>query len=132
VPAKGRGKGRSGGKPAPGPAPAAAEPSVDPLEGLFESFPSEVHEILREMFSEEHLEKKTELTRPLNWSVMSSIEEFLREHELPRSASILSRFIRTSFRYLISHSRKGREEYVEALRQASLTQREEVSPAPPG
>ena len=115
-----------------GPEPGGAEPGAEaPLDELFDSFPSEVHEILREMFDEENLEKKTELARPLNWSVMSSFAELLREKGLRRSAALLERFVVTSFRYLISHNRKGREEYVEALRQPTLQPgSEQAAPRP--
>lgn len=94
------------------------------LNQIFESIPSELKAILDQLFSDDELEKKTDLTRPINWSVMSVLAEFLRQRGLKRSAGIVEAFVNTSFKYLISKSRKGREEFVEALKRAALETQE--------
>lgn len=93
--------------------------SQSPLETLFNSTPSVEREIVNELFSNENLDRKTELKHPVNWSIIDVIRQYLKDHNLPYSATILQNFIETSFRYLISKNRKGRAEYVEALKALS-------------
>jgi hypothetical protein len=95
------------------------------LDNLFSATPSVEKEIVDELFSEENLDRKTELKRPIQWSVMKVLREFLDEHDLPYSSNILMEFVETSFRFLISRNRKGREEYVKALR--AVTTRSETT-----
>lgn len=73
--------------------------------------------IVQELISNNNLEKKTELSNPLRWSCLTMIQEFILNHNLKQSSSILARFTETAFRYLISKERKGRVEYVEALKE---------------
>jgi hypothetical protein len=93
--------------------------SQSPLESLFNSTPSVEREIVNELFSNENLDRKTELKHPVSWSIIDVIRQYLKDHQLPYSANILQNFIETSFRYLISKNRKGRAEYVEALKALS-------------
>lgn len=72
--------------------------------------------IVEELLNEEHLETKTELRKPLRWSCMNIVQKFIDNHKLPTSAQILGDFLDISFRYLISNERKGRGEYIEALK----------------
>jgi hypothetical protein len=51
---------------------------------------------------------------------MSTISEFLQIKKMDQTTKIIENFINRSFRYLISHERKGRIEYIEAL--GNLTQ----------
>ena len=71
--------------------------------------------IVEQLLNDENLDTKTELRKPLRWSCMNSIKDFIEEHKLPKSADILKEFINVSFKYLISNERKGRKEYIEAL-----------------
>ena len=84
--------------------------------------------IVEQLLNNENLETKTELSKPLRWSCMNSVKEFIQNHNLPISSSILQNFINTSFRYLISNKRKGREEYIKALNALnnSLSEKEEI------
>jgi hypothetical protein len=95
--------------------PGVNVPAESPLASLFASSPSVEKEIVDELFSNENLDRKTELNKPITWSVMNTLWAFLDEHELRYSSGILRNFLDTSFRFLISHKRRGREEYVRAL-----------------
>jgi hypothetical protein len=72
--------------------------------------------VLELLNSDNNLEEKTELGKPLKWSCLKAIQSFIEANDLPKSANILDSFINISFRYLISNSRKGRNEYIEALK----------------
>lgn len=76
-------------------------------------------EIVRELLTNNDMETKTELINPLRWCVLTQIKTFVNSKGLSSSASILQNFINTSFRYLISKERKGRTEYIEALKALS-------------
>lgn len=87
---------------------------------------SETHEIdmkqkiVEELLNtEKNLDTKTELHKPLRWSCLDMIKEFIDKKQMPKSTEILSRFMNTSFKYLISSKREGRKEYIEALKSLS-------------
>lgn len=101
-----------------------------PLDSLFSSSPSVEKEIVDELFSEDNLDRKTELDKPIQWSVMKVLREFLDQHTLPYSSGILQEFVETSFRYLISKKRKGRGEYVKALQ--AISERQQAKPSVEG
>jgi hypothetical protein len=92
------------------------------LDTLFSATPSVEKEIVDELFSDANLDRKTELSKPIQWSVMKVLREFLDQHTLPYSSGILMEFVDTSFRFLISHKRKGRQEYVQALKAITTSQ----------
>jgi len=75
--------------------------------------------VMQLLNSNEHLEEKTELAKPIAWSTLEAIREYLATLGLTRSAQIIERFMHQSFRFLISHSRQGRGEYIEALKALS-------------
>lgn len=76
--------------------------------------------------SDKNLDEKTELKKPLKWSALRSIREYLDKLELPHSSQILEGFIRQCHKFLISKDRKGRGEYIQALNSiASLEEKEE-------
>lgn len=104
-----------------------APSGVNELDSLFSSTPSVEKEIVDELFSEDNLDRKTELKLPIQWAVMNVLREFLEEHRLTYSSNILEEFVDTSFRYLISRKRRGREEYVRALQ--ALTGRRGMTPS---
>ena len=92
---------------------------VEELSKIFSSEP--IQDIKREIVlellnSEKNLEEKTELDRPLKWSALESIREYIESLGLKRSSEILLKFQIKSFVYLISKDRKGRAEYIEALK----------------
>lgn len=78
-----------------------------------------VSKTIEYLFSDENMEKKTELDKPLKWSALKMIEQKLRAKKLRKSATLLKRFTETCFRYLVSYKRKGIHELIEALK--SLT-----------
>lgn len=88
------------------------------IEDIFTSKTNEdvKREIVLELLnSDKNLDEKTELKKPLNWSIMKTIKDYLKEHKLFLSSSILLKFIVHSHKYLISKNRQGRKEYIEAL-----------------
>ena len=95
---------------------------------LLSAVPSEALAVLSELFSDDGIEKKTDLSRPLNWSVMQVLASFLEDRGMRQSAALLRSFIKKSFRVLVSKSRRGRAEFVEALR----SKKEEQQQQPPG
>jgi len=98
------------------------------LNSLFES--SEdidmKRKIVEQLLNNENLASKTELSKPLRWSCLDTIREYVQKHQLPQANAILEKFIQTSFTYLISFERKGRTEYIEALK--SLSQLDHSQP----
>lgn len=71
------------------------------------------------LINNRNLETKTELSKPISWACMSMIEEVLEGKEMSFSAGLLKSFSKTAFTYLISKDRKGRNEYIEALKSLS-------------
>lgn len=71
--------------------------------------------IVEHLLNNTDLSSKTELNKPLRWSCLDSIRDFIDKHKMNYSRDILEKFIQTSFTYLISNERKGREEYIKAL-----------------
>ena len=71
--------------------------------------------ILELLNSDKNLDEKTELKKPMKWATIRTIEDYLDKMKLPKSKEILSNFVVQSHKFLISKSRKGRTEYIEAL-----------------
>lgn len=78
--------------------------------------------------SEKNLPTKTELEKPIKWSTLNTVAEFIKSKNLPISFGILDRFITTSFSFLISKDRKGRLEYIQALQSAKKELEEKPNP----
>lgn len=74
------------------------------------------HKIVDELLNQNNLSQKTELDKPLNWSCLEIIQIELTKANLPKSAQILEDFKNYTFRFFISKNRKGRLEYVDALK----------------
>jgi len=68
------------------------------------------------LINEKNLETKTELGQPIRWSCMSMIQDVLKEKKMKFSSELLEKFTKKAFTYLISKDRKGRAEYIEALK----------------
>ena len=80
--------------------------------------------VVEQLLNDENLETKTELERPLRWSCITMMQQYIKDHKLKRSNKILDQFINVSFHYLISKNRQGRKEYIEALKSLSHLQDE--------
>lgn len=91
----------------------------DMLSDLFAEDSDVEQKLVHELVGDENLEKKTELQFPLRWSVLTVIQEQLDQKAMPKSSQILSHFRETAFKYLISHDRKSRAEYIDALKAIS-------------
>ena len=78
--------------------------------------------IVEELLNQNNLDTKTELSTPISWSCLKIIQEFLENKKLGACSNVLSQFIAIAFKYLISKDRKGRLEYLEALK--GIQQRE--------
>lgn len=98
------------------------------LAGLFEN-DNEMdmkQKIVEELLNtDNNLETKTQMNKPLKWSCLQTIDEFIESKKLPKSAGILGNFMKTSYKYLISSDRKGRLEYIEALKSLSNLENEQ-------
>lgn len=81
--------------------------------------------IVEEMLNEENLDRKTELDKPIRWACMDIIQQELEKNKMDISSQILKRFTDTSFKYLISKTRQGRKEYIEALNSLANMERVE-------
>lgn len=77
---------------------------------------NEYYEILNNLINENNIEMKTEIHKPLLWSSLTIIKDFLNSKQLIKSSDILRNFITTSFKYYVSYKRKSRKEIVEALK----------------
>jgi hypothetical protein len=67
------------------------------------------------LLSEDKLDTKTDLNKPIAWSALKVIQDFLAQKNLTLSSNTLDLFTKTAFKYLISKERRGRAEYIEAL-----------------
>ncbi|MGQ4876463.1 MAG: hypothetical protein ACP6IY_20560 [Promethearchaeia archaeon] len=81
--------------------------------------------VVEELLNDNNLETKTELERPLRWSCIKMVQEYIEDHNLKQSNKILNNFIDVSFHYLISKKRQGRKEYIEALKSLSHLQEDQ-------
>lgn len=72
--------------------------------------------IVEELLNDSNLDRKTELDYPIKWAALNTILEYLIAKKMVKSAEILQNFQQSAFKYLISKNRKGRLEYLEALK----------------
>jgi len=82
--------------------------------------------IVEELLNNNNLESKTELHKPMAWSCLNVVEEFLKEKKLPKSIDVLRKFTQITFKYMISYDRKGRLEYIDALNRMRESRTEEI------
>lgn len=82
---------------------------------MSDSDPSIQKEIVQELLSDENLEQKTELEKPIKWTILSLVQNFLESKKLTKSAGLLEQFKDIGMKYLISKNRQSRKEYIEAL-----------------
>jgi hypothetical protein len=88
----------------------------DVFSGLMsESDPSIQMEIVDQLLSTDNLEQKTELEKPIKWSILTIVQTYLENKKMQKSANIIKNFVSISMRYLISKNRQSRKEYIEAL-----------------
>ena len=97
----------------------------NPLLGLITNDAKNIEQqIVEELLNHKNLETKTELHRPNLFACLKIIENYLSQHKLQKSSNILSVFTEYTFLYLISKDRKGRLEYIDALK--GLREKSEV------
>lgn len=72
--------------------------------------------IVEELLNQSNLDTKTELNKPMSWACLSLIQDYLKKKKMEKSSYVLEEFIKICFKYLISKDRKGRLEYLEALK----------------
>lgn len=72
--------------------------------------------VLELLDTDKNLDEKTELTKPMRWSCLVVMKDYIGSHKLSTSQCILEQFIRQSHKFLISKDREGRKEYIESLR----------------
>lgn len=97
----------------------SSEMVPNPFETLFKDSGIEENpqtKIVNELLSDDNLDKKTELDKPLKWSALKVIQMKLEAKKMLNSTAILEEFIDKSFKYQISKKRKSRAEFVEALK----------------
>lgn len=85
--------------------------------------------IVEMLLNGKELDTKTELEFPLKWSALSIFCRYLKDKCLKYSNAILYEFIQQTLKYLISKGRKGREEYIEALK--SIRERHQLENTTP-
>lgn len=66
------------------------------------------------------------MNQPIKWCAIDLIREFLKNKQLEKSTNVLNQFIQVAFKYLISKDRKGRLEYVDALKSIRENQKEKM------
>lgn len=89
------------------------------LEDIFEGKANAdvKREIVLELLdTDNNLDEKTELTKPMRWSCLVVMKDYIGGLNLGKSEGILGQFIRQSHKFLISKDREGRKEYIESLR----------------
>lgn len=85
------------------------------FEGKIQQDPK--REIVVELFnSDERLDEKTELDNPIRWACLHSMQQYIENLNMKYSALILEKFINKTMKFLISKNRKGRDEYIQALK----------------
>jgi hypothetical protein len=76
-------------------------------------------QIVGKLLDSTDLETKTELDKPLRWAGLATVQNFIENNNLPKTAKLLSFFMQNAYLMLISKCRKGRSEYIEALKALS-------------
>ena len=92
---------------------------VNPLESLLKKANeerSEYFESLQQLLNIENLEVKTDITHPVMFAKMQSHGRTLEKLGLEKTAKTWNKLIRYILTNNISKSRKGRKEFVEALK----------------
>lgn len=80
--------------------------------------------------TDKNLVTKTELQKPIKFTLLKVISEMLKDKELKLSYTHLERFMELAFKYLISKDRKGRLEYIQALQSIRENQKEKIDQNP--
>ncbi|MHA1341037.1 MAG: hypothetical protein ACTSO2_13775 [Promethearchaeota archaeon] len=82
---------------------------------------TEYFTILNDLINaDKNLDLKTEINKPLGWSSLKLIEDYLGNFGLEYSQYILQLFTEYSFRYKVSKGRRSREEIIRALTHSNI------------
>lgn len=86
---------------------------------------SEFKELIENFFSEDNIQLKTNIKKPLNWSTFSSFIEFFDEKKLPKSIKLLKNFMKHTFILSVCKDGKSREQFVEILKSSGFRMEDE-------
>ena len=96
---------------------------LDGLDSLFSTLErdDQIFKILTILLDpEENLEVKSEIKKPFLFAAIKTYDDYLKSHNLTKSAGILSKFVKDSLRLFISHDRKSREEIIRAIASSNM------------
>jgi len=82
-------------------------------------------EAAKTLIGKEDVNLKTEIDRPVELAILSSVAGYLRQRKYPKSAKVIETFV-TEYRLnMVSYKRQSRKEFIEALRAAAREERAE-------
>jgi len=80
--------------------------------------------LMRMMEGDDDLDLKTHIISPINLARLKLYSDFLKMEKLPDSGELISNFINTLNRYMVSFDRMSRTEIIKAI--SSLLDKEQV------
>lgn len=80
--------------------------------------------LMRMLEGDKDLDLKTHIISPINLARLKLCSDFLKMEKLPKSGELISKFITTLNRYMVSFDRLSRTEIIKAI--SSLLDKEQV------
>lgn len=95
---------------------------VDELNEITETSLNDI--LMRMLEGDKDLDLKTHIISPINLARLKLYSDFLKMESLPDSSDLISKFITTLNRYMVSFDRMSRTEIIKAI--SSLLDKEQV------
>lgn len=82
--------------------------------------------VLEFLNTEKNLDEKTDLDKPMQWTLFRTLEGFLDNLGLKNSSTVLKKFIDQSHKHKVSFKRQGRTEIIELIRALNHAEKEKT------
>ncbi len=89
---------------------------LDLMEGFNEYSDASLEKILGNLLDTKDIELKSEINDVASISVLKTLGDYLEKKKLPVSSKLLLNYIQDFLKYMVSYSRKGRMEIIDAVK----------------
>jgi hypothetical protein len=98
-----------------------------PEDFVFKNKGVRVEDILNKMVTNENIEMKTEINRPMELTALFTLSQTLIDNKMPKSGKAIQIFIDKYLLYMTSYQRKRSKEVIEAITALLLLKSKENS-----
>ena len=89
---------------------------LDLMDGFNEYNEASLEKILANLLDTKDIELKSEINDVASITVLKTLGDYLEKKKLPNSAALIQCYLQDFLKYMVSYSRKGRMEIIDAVK----------------